>query len=58
MHLCIMGESPMVTVCRLPACLPICMPGVLEAQVGNEAQLVQVMQTGLASRTVAGTRCT
>eukprot|EP00775_Hariotina_reticulata_P007717 gene7717-7916_t len=29
--------------------------GVLEAQVGNEAQLVQVMQTGLASRTVAAT---
>lgn len=32
----------------------LCRTGALEAQVGSEEQLVQVMHTGLAARTVAG----
>jgi hypothetical protein len=41
-------------VCVAPAAC--CAAGALEAQVGSEEQLVQVMHTGLAARTVAGAR--
>jgi hypothetical protein len=37
--------------CSVHVC---CAAGALEAQVGSEEQLVQVMHTGLAARTVAG----